>query len=161
MTLWHTTYIYEYTQTLTNILELIMTHCISFWLNTDTDSWTKLIMTHCMDLWPQMNTDRSTWNPWLFRIHGTPDFLWQLSFHLVLNAILNKSVVLYFFLLNKINNKKLSGITRTISQMQINKTELFSSWFHILLRFHKDLEPRKRNDNWYLKHITMLRHDVQ
>ena len=155
MTVWHTTYVYEYTQTLTNILELIMAHCIYFWLNTDTESWTKSIMTHCTDLWPQMNTDRSTWNTWLLRIHRTPDFWWQISFHLVLNVILNKSnwpnlrfrkfyVVLYFFLLNKINIKKISGITKTISQMQINKTELFSSWFHILLRFHKDLEPRNK-----------------
>jgi len=52
--------------------------------------------------------------------------------------------VLYFLLLNKINNKKLSGIMKTISQMQINKTELFSSLFYLLLRFHKDLEPRNK-----------------
>jgi len=39
---------------------------------------------------------------------------------------------------------KLSGIMKTISQMQINKTELFSSWFHILLRFHNDLDPRNK-----------------
>lgn len=50
--------------------------------------------------------------------------------------------MLYFFLLNKINNKRLSGVAKTISQVKINKTELFSSWFHILLRFDKDLKPR-------------------
>jgi len=33
---------------------------------------------------------------------------------------------------------------KTISQTEMNKTELFSLWFHILLRFHNDLEPRNK-----------------